>query len=100
MDIPFRQTNKSRGKDFQLESSIAAISGANLKRIKLGGKFKGKENSDSRGRDSEVLGNEISKAVVKVSPLSFNLLVSSQEQLLGILEHMLVVVKGVELPGE
>ena len=47
-----------------------------------------------------MLGNEISKAVVKVSPLSFNLLVSSQEQLLGILEHMLVVVKGVELPGE
>ena len=45
-------------------------------------------------------GNEISKAVVKVSPLSFNLLVSSQEQLLGILEHMLVVVKGVELPRE
>ena len=100
MDIPFRQTNKRRGKDFQLESSIAAISGAKLRRIKLGGKFKGKENSDNRGRDSEVLGNEISKAVVKVSPLSFNLLVSSQEQLLGILEHMLVVVKGVELPGE
>ena len=30
VDIPIRQTNGSRGKDFQLESSIAAISGVKL----------------------------------------------------------------------
>ena len=30
VDIPIRQTNGSRGKDFQLESSIAAIFGVKL----------------------------------------------------------------------
>ena len=43
-------------------------------------------------------GNKISKAVVQVSPHSFNLLVSSREQPLGILEHMMAMVKGLELP--
>ena len=58
VDIPIRQTNGSKGKDFQLESSIADISGVKLEWIKLSGKYKGKENLDSRGRDSEVLGKQ------------------------------------------
>ncbi|KAK7830224.1 uncharacterized protein CFP56_028389 [Quercus suber] len=56
VDIPIGQTNESRGKDFQLEGSIAAISGAKLEQIKSSGKYKGKENLGSRGRDSKVLG--------------------------------------------
>ena len=43
-------------------------------------------------------GNEISKAVVRIVPHFFNLLVSSREQPMGILEHLLTIVEWVELP--
>ncbi|XP_050254840.1 uncharacterized protein LOC126700672 [Quercus robur] len=56
VDISIGQTNQSRGKDFRVESSVAAISGAKLERIKPGGRLHGKENVDCRSRGSEVLG--------------------------------------------
>ena len=43
-------------------------------------------------------GNEISKAVVRIVPHFFNLLVNSREQPMEILEHLLTIVEGVELP--
>ncbi|KAK9995899.1 hypothetical protein SO802_020585 [Lithocarpus litseifolius] len=56
MDILIRQTNEGRGKGSRLESFIVSISRAKLERIKLGGRYKGKENLDCKGRGSEVLG--------------------------------------------
>ena len=45
-----------RGQDFQVASSIAAISGAKLERIKPGGRHHGRESLDCNDRGSAVLG--------------------------------------------
>ena len=56
VDFPIGQTNKSRGQDFRVENSIAAISGAKLERIKSGGRHHRKDTLDCRDRGSAVLG--------------------------------------------
>lgn len=45
-------------------------------------------------------GNEISQTLIRVSPLwsSFNLLINSKEQPIGILEHAIILAKGEEWP--
>ena len=45
-----------RGQDFQVASSIAAISGVKLERIKSGGRHHGRESLDCHDRGSAVLG--------------------------------------------
>lgn len=56
VDFPIGQANKCGGKDLWVEGAITAISGTKLERIKSGGRFKGKDYVDNRGRSSEVLG--------------------------------------------
>ena len=56
VDISIEQTNESRGQDFRVASSIAAISGAKLERIKSGGRHHGKESLDCKDRGSAMLG--------------------------------------------
>ena len=56
LDFPIRQTNESRGQDFWVESSIAAISGMKLECIKSGGRHHGKDSLDCRDKGSAVLG--------------------------------------------
>ena len=56
VDFSIGQTNESRGQDFRVASSIAAISGAKLKQIKSGGRHHGKDSLDCRDRGSAVLG--------------------------------------------
>lgn len=53
VDIPIEQTNEGKGKDFQLESYIAAITTAKLERIRPS------ENMDAQDRSGEVLGKRI-----------------------------------------
>ena len=56
VDLSIGQTNESKGQDFRVASSIAAISGAKLERIKSGGRQHGKESLDCKDRGSAVLG--------------------------------------------
>lgn len=96
VDIPLRHANKSRSKDLWLESTIATITGSKFERIKSSGRNSGKENLDIQNDNRELLRKQdLQKPNPGESLMQrFNLLISSRECPLRILQHAIIIAEG------